>query len=538
MGNMIKIMKGLLVLFLASLVIAVGGPAAAQTWTELAPSGGPPPGRIWPTVVHNQDNNRMVVFGGSNATQIFFVPPSVALLNDTWVLSNADGTESSPPAWTQLTANGAAGSPSKRAGHSAIFDKASNRMIVFGGNPTIGFCNATTNDLWLLTNADGTGGTPTWTQLSPSGGPPSPRWVFVSGYDSANNRMIVFGGNQACVPLSANNNHIWVLQNANGLGGTPTWAQFFPTGTPPPIFTRRTGAYDPSSNRLIVLGRSSSSASGMDDVRVLTNANGLGGTPNWVPLSPTGGPPTTLGGHSVVYDPTTNSLIVFGGSGTGPGGKGNDVWVLSNANGLGGAPAWTQLNPTGGPPSARDNHGAAYNVATNRMMVFGGTFCLSGGSCTTQNDSWVLAGATATDPVDDFIAQLEADLAAALAEIENLQNGIDSLNATIAGLNTQIGQLQGDLAAANTTIADRDATIADLQTQVNSVNGSTASLDGAFQQIFSDPSFQIPGATTEEKIANLISAIQRLNRGRQQGLYVNLGGTNGSVTAGASGKKK
>ena len=70
------------------------------------------------------------------------------------------------------------------------------------------------------------------------------------------------------------------------------------------------------------------------------------------------------------------------------------------------------------------------------------------------------------------------------------------------------------------------------------MNGSTASLDGAFQQIFSDPSFQILGATTEEKIANLISAIQRLNRGRQQGLYVNLGGTNGSVTAGASGKKK
>ncbi len=171
----------------------------------------------------------------------------------------------------------------------------------------------------------------------------------------------------------------------------------------------------------------------------------------------------------------------------------------------------------------------------------------------------VLEVLTATDPVEDFIAQLEADLAAALAEIISLQGEIDSLNATITGLNNRISKLQSDLdaanltvaklnaqidqlqaklTAANATIAERDATIAALQAQVNSVNGSTASLDVAFQRIFSDPSFKIPGATTEEKIANLISAIQRLNRGRQQGLYVNLGGTNGSTTASASGKKK
>jgi hypothetical protein len=62
------------------------------------------------------------------------------------------------------------------------------------------------------------------------------------------------------------------------------------------------------------------------------------------------------------------------------------VWVLSNANGSGGTPAWTQLAPSGSAPSARYNLTAVF--ASGRMIVFDG--CWSGGC--PGNDVWVLSG--------------------------------------------------------------------------------------------------------------------------------------------------
>src|SRR5260370_42538437 len=74
------------------------------------------------------------------------------------------------------------------------------------------------------------------------------------------------------------------------------------------------------------------------DVWVLTNANGLGGTPPWPQLSPTGGPPDAIDGSTAGYDPAPNIMIVFSG-----GNFLNFVWKQSNENGLGGKPAWTNL---------------------------------------------------------------------------------------------------------------------------------------------------------------------------------------------------
>jgi len=41
-----------------------------------------------------------------------------------------------------------------------------------------------------MKNANGLGGTPTWTELAPTGGPPTP--INSSGYHSANDRLIGF----------------------------------------------------------------------------------------------------------------------------------------------------------------------------------------------------------------------------------------------------------------------------------------------------------------------------------------------------------
>lgn len=305
--------------------------------------------------------------------------------NDVWMLTNADGLGGTP-IWSQLTSGGI--SPSRRAAPTSVYDPTSNRMIMFAGDPNAGNCFGAANDLWVLSNANGLGGASTWTQLSPAGIPPSPRSIHTAVYDPASNRMTVFGGNQACLNADS---QVWVLTNANGLGGTPAWTLLTPIGITPGR-SAHTAVYDPASNRMIVFGGCTlANSCNNNDVWVLTNANGLGGTPVWTQLTPTGGPPQGRFLHTAVYNSDTNTMTIFAGEGSA--GFLNDVWVLSNANGLGGTPAWTQLTPTGGPPAVRySSQGAVYNSTTNRMTIFAGRGCVAG-SCYDLNDVWVLTNA-------------------------------------------------------------------------------------------------------------------------------------------------
>jgi hypothetical protein len=359
---------------LLCITLLVSGPAFGQspTWTQLSPTGGPPPGRIGHTAVMDSLNN-MIVFGGyENAVG---APP---LFNAVWVLSDADGSGQASN-WTQLMPQGVA--PAKRAVHSAVYGHVSNSMIVFGGNLSVGNCFIDANDLWVLANANGVGGTPTWTQINPAGVPPSIRDGHSAVYDEANNRMIVFGGELGC---SSSNAEIWVLTNANGVGGTPAWIQLSPAaGANPGPHVGHSAVYDPGSNRMIIFG-GDSNTNALNDVWVLTNANGLGGTPAWTQLTPSAPLPPVGSSFSAIYDSVANTMVIFGGA-INPSVT-NDVWVLANANGLGGAPAWTKLQPTGGPPIPRASHSAVFNLATHRMTVFGGNDSAAMG----LSDTWVL----------------------------------------------------------------------------------------------------------------------------------------------------
>ncbi len=49
----------------------------------------------------------------------------------------------------------------------------------------------------MLTFANGVGGVPVWTQLKPGGYLPDKRWEHTAVYDAANNRMLVFAGDYA-----------------------------------------------------------------------------------------------------------------------------------------------------------------------------------------------------------------------------------------------------------------------------------------------------------------------------------------------------
>ena len=147
--------------------------------------------------------------------------------------------------------------------------------------------------------------------------------------------------------------------------------------------------YDPASNELIVFGGYSSGIPGDSDVWILSNANGLGGTPAWIQQAPAGNPAGPHFDHSAIIDTTSDQMVVFGGS-VSNGVQTSDTWVLTNANDAGGTPTWIQLAPTGTPPSSRDSHSAVHLSSSNRMLVFGGNH-LTGYVVPGLNDLWSLS---------------------------------------------------------------------------------------------------------------------------------------------------
>ena len=275
--------------------------------------------------------------------------------------------------WIKLSPTGTL--PPGMASHSVVYDTANNRMIVFG---SVGAASGVPNRVWVLTNANGLGGTPEWTELMPTGGPPAPRAQQMAVYDQANNRLIVYGGYTTGY---AGLSDLWVLTNANGLDGTPQWISLSYSGGPPSKRIQSIPTYDAANNRMMIFGgckNPSVPCFMLNDVWVLSNANGVGGTPQFTQLYPAGGSPAPRGAYGIGYDGVSNRLMVFGGGGNYPVNHLNDTWVLTNANGLGGAPSWIQLSTATIPPGPY-GMSSAYDSTTNELFVVGGVTAAGGG---------------------------------------------------------------------------------------------------------------------------------------------------------------
>jgi len=355
-------------------------PRMNATWIQQSPRNTPPDARYDAGNAYDAINDRLIVFGGEDLT-------SLPRPTDVWVLANASGVVGTS-SWTQLSPTG--GPPLGRDFGTVIYDPTSNSIIVHGG--CAGNCSPALADTWVLSNANGLSGTPTWTQLPDA---PVARDEHGAVYDSGSNRMIVFGGNTGF--YGTDRNDVWVLIDANGIG-SPSWIQLTPSGTPPAPRRSMGTIYDPTTNRLIILegyqALSSTDNTYYNDIWVLTNANGLGGTPQWIQLTPTGTLPADRGGVSLVYDPATNRSILFGGVFQPDGGTPiytfyNDVWVLTEANGVGGSPQWIQITLNGTLPVARFGSSVGYSTSSNRLIVALGRLV---GDVPT-NEVWLLTSA-------------------------------------------------------------------------------------------------------------------------------------------------
>jgi hypothetical protein len=113
------------------------GPSPA--WTQLSPTGTPPAARDGATLVYEPGGDRMILDGGR----------SIATRNglrDAWALDLAID----PPVWTQLWVT----SPrTSRSGHSAVYDVARDRIVMFAGKRAVAGALSggdSWQDLWAL----------------------------------------------------------------------------------------------------------------------------------------------------------------------------------------------------------------------------------------------------------------------------------------------------------------------------------------------------------------------------------------------------
>jgi hypothetical protein len=399
------------------------GSGGTPVWTELSPSGTVPSARTGQAATYDSADNRMTIMGGvSNGLT----------LSDAWVLTEANGIGS--PSWLQIKPSGTApsvayhsavydevannmyifagsssadklttnshaftlfgangiaksgnrwilGGPAVRYSQSAFYDPATNSLFVFGGQHSK--TNLDLNDYWQASNVIGSTNLK-WTVLNPDGPTPSPRYGHTGIFDSGSARMMVFGG-AAGYPAPCKNDY-YVLGHANTQAGSPAWLLVSPSGTLPAVRTLHASAYDSATNTLMIFGGYDCKTSYYNDVWILNHANDVSGRPSWTQLAPSGTPPSARESSSAVYDSATNTLIVFGGDAGLT--QYGDIWLLSHANGTGGTPAWSLLSPSNQGPSARSGHSAIYDSTNNRMTIYGGYT-----GTHVVSDVWILSGA-------------------------------------------------------------------------------------------------------------------------------------------------
>lgn len=302
-------------------------------------------------MAYDPNGKEMVIYGGAGRGE---GPAYAYHLGETWKM----GVQTVPPAWTDA---GSDLSPFKREFGVLEYDTTNSRMVYCLGLSSVVY----PADCWQLVNP--ASGKATWSQLATSGSLPSGRMVPSGIYDSANSRLVIFGGKN-----SVATNELNFLSLPSG-GSMPSWSIPTVSGTAPSVRWGAHTIYDPVRDRMLVFGGANFAESAYyNDLYELTLPTS--GTPTWRTMAPAGTPPVARRGGVVVYDPDRGDgiprLILFSGVGGTGSTHYSDVWELTIPSS--GDGTWTQLSPSGTVPSVRRSAGAAYDPLSDRMIVYGG----------------------------------------------------------------------------------------------------------------------------------------------------------------------
>ncbi|MFZ4575842.1 MAG: Kelch repeat-containing protein, partial [Phycisphaerales bacterium] len=177
----------------------------------------------------------------------------------------------------------AATGPAARAGHAMTFDSARNRVVVFGGLDAAG---GALSDTWEWNGA-------AWSQVSTTG--PAPRFAHTMAYDPARRKTLLFGG---FGPGLLGDTWEW---------DGSAWTQVATSGVSARFYAA--ADFDEQLGRILLFGGSTGGS-------VLSDAYVWTGTV-WQPQS-FGTSPTPRWTHAMSYDSAASRMVLTGGAGTGP----------------------------------------------------------------------------------------------------------------------------------------------------------------------------------------------------------------------------
>ncbi len=206
-----------------------------------------------------------------------------------------------------------------------------------------------------------------WLAACAAGIDPGPRSGAATGYDEANDRLIVYGGE---TPSGAADTDVYVLVHASAAGGAPAWERYAPTGGPGPLAHAGLGlrpGLEPT-RRLRRLSRELRHDERRDlGARERERARRIARVDPAERLRTRG----ALRARCGVRPGRQPSLRPRWRRGETPARVLGDTWVLDGANGLGAA-AWRELAPAGTSPSARLFASLTHDASSGRLVLFGG----------------------------------------------------------------------------------------------------------------------------------------------------------------------
>lgn len=191
--------------------------------------------------------------------------------------------------------------------------------------------------------AGGASCAPTWADRNVM----TPGLVWAAGaYDPIANQVIVFGGLDAS---GAPQSDTWAWDGV-------TWTLLSPPSSPSARYTHGM-AYSPALGRIVLFGGIPEPF----DVNALADTWEWDGS-TWVETTPAMSPPPRGVHHNMAFDPSSGSLVLFGGGIQPSLPTLNDAWAYDSSG-------WTPLNPSA-VPSARV--AACMGTDASRVLMYGG----------------------------------------------------------------------------------------------------------------------------------------------------------------------
>lgn len=353
-------------------------------WRALPGVVDPPPRRA-AMLAYDAVRAELALFGG-----LLLGADGAAAANDTW-------------RWQGDTWRSDDIAPPPRSRHSMGYQASRGSAVLFGGFEQ--HSGATLGDTWTWDE----GG---WRARAVLSNSPAPRAAHAMSYDSARDRVTLFGGERAsgaalfddlwewdgerwrardtAIRPAARRGHALVYDAARGetllVGGQgsgglldDTWAwdgtAWQPRDSAVRPGRRREAAatYDVGRGKVVLFG-GEREASPLGDVWEWNGETWEDRTPTTVFR------PAARAGHTLIYDARRRRVVLFGGRGAA--GEMNDTWAWDGA-------AWSKLTSARA-PAARQRHAAIEDAIHGGILVFGGERSSMEGGAVQLHDLWSL----------------------------------------------------------------------------------------------------------------------------------------------------